>query len=159
MVNKRTLLGLLMTVMLMLMAMAPAVSATADTTPTTPPPPPPPTTPPPPETRTEIQCFVTNEAITLYDFVDMSALGLAAPELNGGQLIVTQMAGDVVEYGYYTADYGYQVLGWGWIVDDVQYYSANENGLLTQAQLEAAMAAFGSVMRTNCVEVEVENLR
>ena len=107
-------------------------------------------------TRTMMVCYTANEDVTLYDFVDMSALGLTAPELNGGVLLVTQMAGDVVEYGYYTADYGYQVLGWGWITDDVQYYSANENGMLSQAQLEAVMAAFGPGLRPNCVEKEIE---
>ncbi|MBN2472480.1 MAG: hypothetical protein JXN59_17265 [Anaerolineae bacterium] len=111
-------------------------------------------------TITEETCFTDAENVTHYAFVNMNALEITDPALNDGTLFLTEMGGGVVEYGYYTAAHGYQVLGWRWIVDDVPQYSALEGGQLTLAQLEGAVAAFSGSLRENChiteIEVEVE---
>ncbi len=111
-----------------------------------------------PRTYTVIEetCYTDAPNVTHYAFVNLSALGVTDPALNAGTLLLTQMDNGVVEYGYYTADYGYQTLGWGWVMDDVPQYSALEGGLLTQAQLEAALTAFQDNLQTNCFVTEVE---
>lgn len=113
-----------------------------------------------PRTRTVIvteeTCYTDAPNVSHYAFVNMSALGVTDPALNAGTLLLTQMENGVVEYGYYTADYGYQILGWSWLVDDAPQYSALDGGLLSPAQLEAALTAFQDNLLTNCFVTEME---
>ncbi|NPV67881.1 MAG: hypothetical protein HPY64_12100 [Anaerolineae bacterium] len=97
-------------------------------------------------------CWTSNPLISQYALVDLTnGTSVTASQLTGGVLLVAQYDG-FVEYGYWTSREGYFVLGWGWESEGQQFYSANEQGLLTTEQLAEVMTVFGPMLQTNCVE-------